>query len=65
VRIRTDDVYRSTGGALTYRMTAETPRVRADIAFVFYARNAIFMYRYDRAEVGLTLFKSIRFQRCS
>jgi hypothetical protein len=35
-RIRADASVRSTGGALTYRMTAETLRVRADIAYVTY-----------------------------
>ena len=35
-RIRADDVYPEYGGALTYRMTAEALRVRADIACVTY-----------------------------
>ena len=35
-RSRPTTSIRSTGGAVTYRMTAETLRVRADIAFVTY-----------------------------
>ncbi len=48
---------RSTGGALTDRMTAETLRVRGTCDL------DIHMYRYDRAEVVLTLFGSIGFRR--
>jgi hypothetical protein len=42
-------------------MTAEILRVRADIACVFYVLH-MHMYRYDRAEGVLTLFRSIGFQ---
>ncbi len=49
---------RSAGGALTYRITAETLRVRADISCDLHMH----MYRHDCAEVVLTLFRSIRFQ---
>jgi hypothetical protein len=53
---------RSTGGALTYRMTAETLRVQVDIACVTYTYTCtVTVRRYDRAEVVLTLFRSIRF----
>ncbi len=46
---------RNVGGAFTNRMTAETLRVRADIAHMH-------MGHYDHPEVVLTLFRSIRFQ---
>jgi hypothetical protein len=39
-------------------MTAETLGVRADIACVTYTWH-MHMYRYDRAEEVLTLFRSI------
>jgi hypothetical protein len=51
---------RNAGGAFTNRMTAETLGVRADIACVLHMH----MGRYDHPEVVLTLFRSIRFQRC-
>ena len=53
---------RSTGGALTDRMTAETLRVRADNAGHCMCDLHMHMGRYDHAEVVLTLFGSIRFQ---
>ncbi len=45
-------------------MTAETlcHGVRADIACVGLCDLHMHTYRYDRAEVVLTLFRSIRFQ---
>ncbi len=61
VWIRTDDVYpeywQSThlsddGG--------DTPRASGHCMCDLHMH----MYRYDRAEVGLILFRSIRFQRC-
>jgi hypothetical protein len=42
-------------------MAPETLSVRADIACVI-THTYVQLYRYDRAEVVLTLFRSIRFQ---
>ncbi len=50
---------RNAGGAFTYRMTAETLLVRADIACV---TDICTLGRYDHAEVVLTLLRSIGFQ---
>jgi hypothetical protein len=56
--IRADDVYPEYGGALTYRMQAETLRVRAGIACVFYAC----ICTVTTARKWINSFRSIRFQ---
>jgi hypothetical protein len=53
---------RNAGGAFTYWMTAETLGVRPRASGHCMCDLHMHMYRYDRAEVGLTLFRSIRFQ---
>jgi hypothetical protein len=55
VRMRANDVYQSACGALSDRMTAETPRVRPDIIV---CDLQMCMFRYHRAELVLTLFRS-------
>ncbi len=49
---------RNAGRAFTNQMTAETLRVRADLACVIY----VCMGRYDHPEVALTLFRSTDFK---
>ncbi len=62
-RIRADNVYpeiwRSTHLSVD---GGDTPGPRASGHCMCVLR--MHMFRYDRAEVGLILFRSIRFQRC-
>ncbi len=57
-RIRADDVYPECWRSIDDG--GDTPRVNGHCMCVL----LMHMYRYDRAEVGLILFRSIRLQRC-